>query len=143
MYVSVCIVYAPSNLVYHVPTKIDNNYWRIICHLSIACVNILPNSNMLNFYCIGLKSTIASPLASQPCKYITCISFAQVPACNSCTASTAQHTGKSLQYVVLLVALQDLLHMLHLSFWDPHVLFWAVPLPSKEVLSMMWISLVM
>ena len=52
---------------------------------------------------------------------------------NSCAASTALRTGDSLQYVVLLVTLQNHLHMLDLSFQDPHVLFWAIPLPSKEV----------
>ena len=62
---------------------------------------------------------------------------------NSCTPSTALCIGKSLLFVVLLVKLQYLLCMLHLSFKDPYILFWALPIPSKEVASMMWISLVM
>ena len=51
--------------------------------------------------------------------YVTCSGTSH----NSCTVFTAPHTGKSLLFVVLLVTLQDFLHMLHFSFLDPHDLF--------------------
>ena len=54
--------------------------------LSKACTTSYPLPPYgTQFYCIEPRSTTASLLASQPHKYITCISLAQVPHMdNSC-----------------------------------------------------------
>ena len=63
------------------------------------------------------SNIVASLLALQLSKYIdiTCSST----LCDSDSASTAPHTAISLQHVVLIIALQDLLWLLYLSFWLP------------------------
>ena len=94
-------VHVPCNLVHHIPATIVKNYWHVVHYLSKACTTSNPVPlHGTQFYCIGLRSTTASPLASQPCKYISCTSLAQVPCDNSYTASIVLCTGKSLQYVV-------------------------------------------
>ena len=65
MYISICILYVPINLVYYVPKTIAKNYWHLLYHLSIACTNFLPSSTMWNsvlphgpqFYHMDLSST--------------------------------------------------------------------------------------
>ena len=72
----VCIpmnVYIPNHLVYHVPTINTNIYWHVVCLL-----------HNVYFFCIvfhhvELRSTTASLLVSQPCKYICMYVIYQVP----------------------------------------------------------------
>ena len=136
-------VHMLRNLVHYGPTTNAKKYWRVVYYLSTICTNFLPSSTIWNLvlpYRIQKHYSFSTDIpATQICLlYFTCSGTLH----KSCTASTALHTGKLLLHVVMLVMLQGLLNMLHLN-WDPHVLFWAIRLPSEEVLSIMWTSLVM
>ena len=70
----------PSNLVHHVPAILTENSQYIVCYLSKAYTTFNPVPLYgTKFYHVELRSTIASLLASQLLKYVSCMSLAQVP----------------------------------------------------------------
>ena len=125
-YISICMyVYMPRKLVHHIPTITLDNYWHVV-HLLYNVYHysypILPHITGKHYSLYaGIPATQIHLLVHCLPRYLvhnSCIFFLSItcwrltlicsPACNM---------------------LQDLLFILHLSFWDPHILFWTVPLP--------------